>query len=176
MRFLSVAACALAASLLSASTPAAASVYHLDGGSYSIVGDMSAGADVTFAAGGSATLMPRGGGFTTSYFSSAYLIQIDGLPEGFVAIGLTQDCFCDAPYSPPITYHLNDTERNFRVWGQSQFFNVVAATSFLELQLPDNLSLVSQNGPIPAVPEPSTFAMLLLGLAGLAGMGLRRAG
>jgi hypothetical protein len=71
---------------------------------------------------------------------------------------------------------ITDVYRDLRPIFQFQHHTGYAPTGLqyvLEITLPDGLSVAGEN-PIAGVPEPSTWAMLLIGFAGLGFMAYRR--
>jgi hypothetical protein len=179
-----VVAAALAASLLWAG-PTRAVEYHLDGGPYTIVGDLSGGLDVTFSAGGQGTFLYTLGLTVNShtYASSwaySYDIRIyntDGSAAEYLSMSKYGFSFpASVDWYPSANYTITDTQRTFSASANTgECYDSICSQPYVELFLPSGLSLIDHNGaPVAAIPEPSTWAMMLLGFASLGFMGWRR--
>jgi hypothetical protein len=169
MRFLSIAACALAASLLSASPSQAVIVesHYLTGPhSFTIYGEIpepvniSVGyhIDLTFSEGFSGS---SGYGIVVNAWTDHSWIQVGEIksPSGM---------HYPAPWDPRFVT-ISDTARTISISIQAEaigYYVMTDASAYF--YLPDNLSIAAP------VPEASTWAMLLLGFAGIGFLAYRR--
>jgi hypothetical protein len=161
MRFLSAAACALAASLLSAS-PSQALTYEIhSGGTYTVVGEIPSPIEVT-----------------AQLFVDATWLYFEWNANGYEAQAWVNEVHLAQVRSPSgyhflegdNTFDLSDTNRTISIgisaWATPNFkLNDV----YVSFNLPDNLSIAAP------VPEISTWLMLILGFATIAFMARRKA-
>jgi hypothetical protein len=161
MRFLSVAACALAASLLS--TPSQAVYVETHGGEFTVYGPIPEpinifigyGIDLTFT--GESFNAYNGDGWQVAVY--AYT-QYSWTAVGEVRSPSGMHLY---PEYGPNYVTLSDTDRTISISMQAGAYgNVVLNDAWGSFSLPDNLSIAAP------VPEPASWALMLLGFAGIA--------
>jgi hypothetical protein len=161
MRFLSVAACALAASLLSAGPSKAVTIDWLTGPyEFTVYGPIPEPIEVMVGFSFDVTFLPRESGDDASYGAGVMVSTLHSQAYPWYAHTLTG---AHGPDWNVNTITLLDTDRTI-------YINFVAFSSefaiinniWASIDLPDNLSIAAP------VPEPASWAMLILGFAGIA--------
>jgi hypothetical protein len=176
-------AAAAAGLLFALSVSADASIISLpSAGTYEVTGNIAIPENIFFTIGGGLSNVPT---FDTSYYgqmhtfvSSDVLVNIRGDMDSVDLNFHYDNCTlstCHHPVNVSSWYiPVSDADRTFNIEGYAHIYdpggNGVIGNYYLSVFLPDGLALVQ----IPAVPEPSTWAMLLLGFIGIGFVGSKR--
>ena len=158
-------------------TPSSASVFHLQGGSYQVTGDFGAHGIVgSVSASFSWTPVPGlpYDPFTGPFFGFFITVRVND--------GQFQSCSFSQAESRCTRTLLNlpfdvfdfdgDGDGTMNISPVLQLTNVTISDFDIAITLPDGFAIVSPQ--VAAVPEPSTWAMLLIGFAGIGYLTYRR--
>jgi hypothetical protein len=181
MRFLSVAACALAASLLSAGPSQAIYVEthaaityndgYVSGGSgwaeYTIFGSIPEPINIGIGLYLEVMSPEVWGDFNNSFWGTATASTT--YPNSYASIGFAHGPGGDrVPEFQSSIVTISDTDRTISVYVSVLAVGYIINDASVGFSLPDNLSIAAP------VPEPSSWALLLLGFAGIALIRRRR--